>query len=407
MSAPPTLPEWIDIEPNPSDDLIPSRHLNRDADTRLGRESVTLTAHNKILRRVFGKAEISGRIALIGTDPTNLIICVIWCKGEINSISNIKVNNEPISVFATVTNYTGTQTQTADPVLSSTFPQTNSTHDAKGIAYSVLSFPPTTTSKVEEISAVIEGEKILDPRSGLTEYSNNVALVANQMYFPDSGLVLGVEECANYCDSPPYYNQDAIFFPPQYYEPFTCNLVISDLDSSINSIRKIAAYANLNVSRAGDKLVMSPNYDGKIADYLDKGDIFEYSLSTLDLSQAPSRVFVEFQEHTPPDLWQVGAAGKSDLTQNNGDSTIRMYGIDHAEQATHIAQRRFRSLRENIPISFVVGGIGIAYKRGQNVSVYRTKKSSGVERHHLARIISVDMISPFRYRVSAEMNSIS
>ena len=109
--------------------------------------------------------------------------------------------------------YKGTQTQTADARLMELFPNVwTSAHRLQGIAYAIVEFTFDETafpSGLPNLTAVIKGAKVYDPRSGLTVWSENPALhmlhILQHPYFGKRASVTATElsrisAAANACD---------------------------------------------------------------------------------------------------------------------------------------------------------------------------------------------------------------
>lgn len=109
--------------------------------------------------------------------------------------------------------YSGTSTQTADARLMELFPTVwTSNHRLRGIAYAIVEFVYDETafpSGLPNLTAVVKGAKVYDPRSGLTAWSENPALhmlhVLQHPYFGKRTSVASTElarvsAAANACD---------------------------------------------------------------------------------------------------------------------------------------------------------------------------------------------------------------
>ena len=73
----------------------------------------------------------------------------------------------------------GSPTQVADPVLVSEVPEWTNNHRLQGIAYLYIRFTynqDVFPNGIPEVTALIKGKKVYDPRTGTTAWSNNPAL---------------------------------------------------------------------------------------------------------------------------------------------------------------------------------------------------------------------------------------
>ena len=119
--------------------------------------------------------------------------------------------------YVRITRYLGAAGQTADPALQAAFPADwTSANTVAGVAYLVVKLSYSETafpSGVPNVSAVIRGAKVYDPRSTLTAWSQNPALLMRHVYsHPRFGkaAVSAAEDtrfsaAANACDTATVY----------------------------------------------------------------------------------------------------------------------------------------------------------------------------------------------------------
>ena len=158
----------------------------------------------------------SGVIVPAGIQNKFLHRVIAFAGHEIESFEQIYINDEvaTISSNGTVTSpsryqgkikifkFNGSPDQVADPALVAAVPAWTSAHRLRGIAYlycqleyDVDAFP----NNVPEISAVIKGKKVYDPRNTTTAWSDNPALCVRD-YLTATGYGLG-EATANVNDT--------------------------------------------------------------------------------------------------------------------------------------------------------------------------------------------------------------
>ena len=162
---------------------------------------------------VYGKCRVSGTIVYLSTTgATNeyLHIVVTLAGHEIEAIDEVYFNDELVPLVsnvpqgfyngvARVNKHLGESYQTVDVDLKSdttalTDGKWTDDHRLRGIAYLYVrltwdaeKFP----SGIPNISAVIRGKKVLDPRTGNTAYSANAALCLRD-YLTDAALGMGM-----------------------------------------------------------------------------------------------------------------------------------------------------------------------------------------------------------------------
>jgi hypothetical protein len=173
---------------------------------------------------VYGTVRKGGVITYIeatGSENQFLHIILTLAGHEVASIGDIYIDDQIASLdssgFVTsqnwnrkirITKYTGSQT-TAPSQLLAASDQIDSTFVGNGIAYLHIrlegdqdAFP----NGIPLFTAIVNGKKVYDPRSGLTTHSSNAALCVRDYIISDYGLGdLGVDEttfasAANICD---------------------------------------------------------------------------------------------------------------------------------------------------------------------------------------------------------------
>ena len=135
---------------------------------------------------IYGTRRVGGTRVFVHTQGGDkneyLYIALVLCEGEVNSITDIELDNKPITDarFSGLTSYqvfTGTDGQAASSLLSATS-KWGSTHKLSGIAYIAirLKWDQDAFSGIPDITALVEGKKVYDPRTETTGFSNNPAL---------------------------------------------------------------------------------------------------------------------------------------------------------------------------------------------------------------------------------------
>lgn len=182
---------------------------------------------------VYGEVKKSGTIVFMETtnDNENLHVCVTLAGHEINAISEVYFNEIQVksslsdntevsansgttpdySTVAQITGHFGSPTQAADGNLVSRTSFTTN-HRLRNIAYIYANLDydqDVFANGLPNISCLIQGKKVYDPRSDTTAYSNNAALCIRD-YISNSTYGLGATDAeidddsfiaaANICD---------------------------------------------------------------------------------------------------------------------------------------------------------------------------------------------------------------
>lgn len=141
---------------------------------------------------------------------SSIALLFVWCIGEVEAIDQILMaSGDPVPAGVTFTHYTGSTTQLVDPTLAAYISGwtnnlvRNIGGQDIGLAYSVVIVPQHVIGGFPDFVADIRGLKVLDPRTGLTEYSENPSLaladyLSNPIYGRGKTLdTQGTIDCAN------------------------------------------------------------------------------------------------------------------------------------------------------------------------------------------------------------------
>jgi hypothetical protein len=182
--------------------------------------TVTVRQPTAPWRVVYGRARVGGTYAFVASSTDSggrangyLHLVIALAGHEIEEIESIAFDDYTISLEASgngfivtssdrfysangstvyLEKYLGTTTQTASSYLASLGIGWTDNHRLRGRAYlyvRLLWDPDKYPNGIPNISAVIKGRKVYDPRTGLTEYSTNPVLcVADYITNTDFGL---------------------------------------------------------------------------------------------------------------------------------------------------------------------------------------------------------------------------
>jgi len=198
---------------------------------------------------IYGQTRVGGVVvydALSGDDNEYLHRVVAFAGHEIEEFTTFYLNDVAVTLSGSdVTNeefqiedgsgnfeeyavrintHLGTDDQTADSDLVSEVTEWTTNHRLRGIAYAYFRFkydPNVFDQGIPDISAVIKGKKVYDPRSETTVWSDNPALCMRDYMTSDYGLAEEsaniddtlVSTAANVCD---YYNYPTLTGDPRF-----------------------------------------------------------------------------------------------------------------------------------------------------------------------------------------------
>jgi hypothetical protein len=139
---------------------------------------------------IYGTRRVGGTRVFISTrdhplgDPNEyLYIAHVLCEGEINAVSQIKfddilITDARFSGLVTHNVHLGTDDQTYDSLLTEANAGWTSAHRLRGVAYIAfrIKWNQDVFSNIPDITCVVQGRKVFDPRNSTTAYSSNPAL---------------------------------------------------------------------------------------------------------------------------------------------------------------------------------------------------------------------------------------
>jgi predicted phage tail protein len=231
---------------------------------------------------VYGRRKIGGTRVFVetsGSDNEYLYVCLVLCEGEIESIDEVYINDvlstdSKYSGLVSIDKKLGSDTQTASTVLTPASSWTTS-HTLKGVAYLGLRFKwdRDVFSGIPEVTAVVKGKKVYDPRTSTTAYRTNPAIclldyLTNTRYgkgLPSSAFESGYtswQTAANKCDQnvTPYSGGTDI-------DLFSCNAVLDVSKSIIDNVKILLSgmQGQLVYTQGIYKLIIEDDYTASYA----------------------------------------------------------------------------------------------------------------------------------------------
>jgi len=123
----------------------------------------TVAGENTLIPLLYGRRPLGAKISAISIYQGSLILRCIWCLGEVDAIESYTINDLAPPTGVTAVHYTGTQTQLADPGLTTAYAAGGVTYTDRllGVAYSVITFgPQAALSGFPRPAAMIRGMKV-------------------------------------------------------------------------------------------------------------------------------------------------------------------------------------------------------------------------------------------------------
>ena len=200
--------------------LVPEVELPDVAASRLNGTLLTRSGTVVSIPVIYGEDRVGGILvfeAVSGNDNEFLHQVIVWCEGEISAVDEVLIDDLPstdakYAGLVRVRNYTGTDTQIADPDLVAEVPEWTTAHEGRGVAYTYLRlrWDGDVFRGRPKVQADIRGRKVFDPRKGLTNWSANPALcvrdyISNSRYglgIPDTDInEQSIKDGADYCET--------------------------------------------------------------------------------------------------------------------------------------------------------------------------------------------------------------
>lgn len=237
-----------------------------------GGYTVTQTSSVADHQIVYGKTKVAGvRVfdSTTGGSNETLHRVLAFTGHEIQSFEEIYLNDEIVTLdgsgnvtspsryngYVTIKKHLGSPDQLADSTLVSAVPEWTTSHRLRGISYLYVQLQfnqDVFPNGVPEVTAVIKGKKVYDPRTATTAWSDNPALCIRD-YITNSTYGLGESTdniddtlfitAANVCD---YYNYPTLSGSARYTinGSFTTAAAPYDLlQSLLSSMGGLAWYA--------------------------------------------------------------------------------------------------------------------------------------------------------------------
>lgn len=332
-----------------------------------GLNSYTDNAANTILT-ASAVLDLSGDNGTIEFPCTIVGKTISWDAGSYSGVVRLSYQRRVTKSYAKVWWHLGTSSQAADARIMELFPgKWTSAHRLRGIAYLVAELTYDTdvyTNSVPQVSAVIRGAKVLDPRTSSTAWSQNVALLARCYATHQLGANqpasrvsdAHVIAAANACDTVVEYPMADGDESRAMYTAGILALsgarpldILSELAESMGG--KIAYSGNTIVMRAG--AYTAPVIDLDDNDFSDATEVqIQPRRPRQDLINTVTGTFVdEDKDYQVVDFAPVSPSVYVSLDGREMPLEIELSAVTHAGQAQHIVGVMLRDARQALTIS--------------------------------------------------------
>lgn len=366
---------------------------------------------------VYGEDRVGGAVAKVAVVSYHLVMLVVWCVGEIDSIVDVLLSDgSALPAGITVTNYTGTTTQTVDSTLAAAFPGWANTLVATvagqtvGLAYSVLDIPQGLITGVPRIIAQIKGRQVYDPRDvgqdendpATWEWSDNPSLIkadfeTNALF--GRGRAIDWSSVEDAADA----NDDLISTEKRR----TCNLSLLRQASVDDWSATLNGYAKCFTIDDGDQIKLLADRPRSASRSITDANVIHdnsgaprLKLARRGLDDVPTVVRVIYTDKSTDQWRDASAYAKADGvdlgTVEWRESVVRLPGVDRYSQARREAIERYNAwhltdleLRE-----IIVDDTGLYDQAGDVVEITSAR---GLDAKGFT-LASVEMVEPGRWR---------
>jgi len=359
-----------------SSSMATSAQATKETSTR--GQLINTTDSQVALPLIYGRQRVGINRVYIGTSGASnkyLHIVGTLCEGPIEGIAvvsgvpQIYLNDKIYTSFGDSFYYefaSGTSTQTVNSTLHSAIPAWTDPLKNTAYIYCVFEFNPDVFSSVPEITVVLDGLKIYNPATAVTEFSDNPALCARD--FMTRRSCRGGMEITSARIDDTLVNAAAAYCTLKGWE---CNLCILDNGAVVDNLAQILSCFRGDVIYSGTNFKMKYtdlNYESSVMD-IDEDDIIEvngtstFKIVQPDIFGTPNAIRMKF--YNEDKLWQIDdyVLSDSDAITADGDyreKEIYVRGVDNLEDAQKMANYNLERLRYNKTISFVMGSRGMA-----------------------------------------------
>ena len=329
---------------------------------------VNRTSNIKKRPVIYGLRRVGGVVVFKGVSGTNsefLHVVLDLCEGEISAAGLILVDDVTSNFQITLGNLTetlhvGTDTQAADSDLVAQFTDWTSAHQSKGIAYvhEKFKYNRDIWLGTPNIKAVVEGKKVLNVITDVTEYTTDPAsciydYCINALY--GRGIDASELNLTSFQAAATYYAEQIETYPGSavYINRFEMNMVVDTSRTVADNMRAMLASVRSHMPYINGEYHLKP-LKGETSSFSFSEDNIVGGIKFTDPGKRSrlNRVKVGFVN--PTKNWQmdyVVAESSTFLADDNGVSLsaeVMLAGETSFYRAQHYAETILKESREAI-----------------------------------------------------------
>ena len=359
-------------------------------------------SNNAQIPVVYGQRRVGGTrvfLASSGDDNLYLYVVLVLCEGEIEEIGDIYINDvistdARYSTLVSINKHLGSDSQSADSMLTGAGIGWTSSHALKGLAYIACRFmwDANVFGSTPNITCDIKGRKVFNPANSQTAYSTNPALcwrdyVTNSRYgkgLPSSSIDDdSVATAKSDCDTlvTPYTGGSQV-------KIFECNAVIDTSRSTMDNTKILLSGMRALMPFSEGKygvVVEGEKVGNSVFSFTEDHIIGGISIESERKSSKYNRVIATFSNplkgYQSDQIEWPKSGSSTHTTYLSEDDDLDLVGrldlstITNPYSAEDIAELMVKRSRSGLKVAMVVSSEGMICSVGDIISITHSTPS--------------------------------
>lgn len=358
--------------------LAPREAINSTASST-NKQNLVLVSQGAPVRIVLGIDRIGADVLNVIAHGGYLIVQAIWSyapgSAGIQGITGVTFNDSAVPATVQSTNYLGTPTQGVDPWLSAAFSAAGKVYSdtLPNIAYTVFKIPEDVVADLNlpNISAIIYGAKLYDPRTGTRVHTSNPSVILAGFINESWGMGQPINwstviTCANADDA-------LVGGKPRRTLGLTLDRILKT-DQWLETLRTYASCWVVPGDSGAELIPDQATASSRVISHAN-GDIKQVNFFELrDIANTPNVVRVTYTD-TSEVPWRRDAYAEVALPEvalgaPRRESVISLEGFHDYSEALRVATERLNKLTlSDLTMELVMFDEGVQVKVGDVVTV--------------------------------------